>query len=561
VSHESISQGALARRWRSRDGRRTERWDSLANVVWVPSLILAALYFAIFAAKFTDNVGALDWISDYASGFTVTTTLAKTGSGGHTVISTTGAWVPLWFGLLTAKLPFHRQLWEAAPTAVFFLTALTIGWSVGQLAGRRAAVLATLIVVVASQWALAFFMAAVAHNAVYPCTALLGAYLIWLTHRRERRRAITLAVPAVAALVLGVCIASDSLLIVTGVIPFALSAVLSGVQRDRRSRLVALSALGTALGAVPVAVVTSAIMRDAGFVTLPPPFTLSPLADIPEHTRLLFEGLRQLSNGYLAVAPWSGMFHREIGYACDATMVAALLTVMVYGARWIVRLLRSARTAVAADHPRDLALGLHISYWTLSAVLVCAAFVFSNTAGGTRHESYYATTIFSTAAIVPLLLSSRSLMRWLIPTGVSIFFIGSLAGIKRDYIRTLEPPVSHYASKIVELAQANGATTGYGGYWDASGVTWSTDEKIRVRPLIQCSNPTGANICPFYLMRVPSWYAPEQRPSFLLVDANNRDVNTLPSGLGNPIANYSLGPIEMYVYPYDIASRLGPPTT
>jgi hypothetical protein len=529
--------------------------------VWVPSLILAALYLVIFAAKFTDNVGVLNWTSDYASGFTVTTTLAKTGSGGHTVISTTGAWVPLWFGLLTAKLPFHRQLWEAAPTALFFLSALTIGWSVAQLAGRRAALLATLTVVVASQWALVFFMAAVAHNVVYPCTALLGAYLIWLTHLRERRRVAAFAVPAVAALVLGTCIASDALLIVTGVVPFVLSAVVCGVRRDRRSRFVALTALGTALGAVPVAVVTSAIMRDAGFVTLPPPFTLSPLADIPEHARLLFEGLRQLSNGYLASAQWPGTLHREIGYACDATMIAALLTVLVYGTRWIVRLLRSARTVDAADPPRDLALGLHVIYWTFSAVLVCAAFVFSNTAGGTRHESYYATTIFSIAAIVPLLVSSRSLMRWLIPAGVSVFFIGSLAGIKWDYIRMFEPPLSHYASKIVELARANGTTTGYAGYWDASGLTWNTDEKIRVRPLEHCSNPAGASICPFYLMRVPSWYVPQKRRSFLLVDPNTLDVTTLPGGLGTPIATYSLGPIEMYVYPYDIASRLGPPPT
>jgi hypothetical protein len=558
-----MSRPVSARRRRLPGVGRVEQWKSLDTLVWLPAMIVAGIYLVVFAARFTTYVGALDWVSDYASGFTVPETVAQAGSGGHTVISTTGAWLPLWFGLLTANLPLHRQLWEAAPTALFYFSALTIGWSVAQVAGRRAAVLATLIVVIASQWALAFFMAAVAHNTVYPATALLGAYLIWLTRMEERRRAIKIAVPAVAALVLGVCIASDALLLVTGVIPFALSAVVCASRRPGRSRRVLLYAWGTALCAAPVAVVTSTLMRNAGFVTTPPPFSISPLADIVPHARLLYGGLQQLFNGYLADASWPGTLHPEIGYACDAAMIGALLTVLIYGTRCAVRLLRSAAATDTASSPPipDMALGLHVTYWALSAVLVCAAFVFSNTAGGTMHESYYATTIFSAAAIVPLLLRSRSPMRWLIPAGVSIFFVGSFVGAKWDYVRAGTQPLAHYASTIVAIAEANDATTGYAGYWDASGLTWNTDEKVIVRPLQQCSNPAGAGICPFFLMRVPAWYVPKKRHTFLLVDPTNLYVTSRPSGLGNPIATYTVGPVDMFVYPYDIASRLGPPTT
>src|SRR6202453_371129 len=108
-----------------------------SRFIWLLAWVLAAVYLVLFVVRFTGNVAAINWVSDYASGYALAETLVRTGSGGHTVISTTGAWAPLWFGLLTARLPLHRQLWEIAPTVLFLATAFTIGWSVAQLAGRQ----------------------------------------------------------------------------------------------------------------------------------------------------------------------------------------------------------------------------------------------------------------------------------------------------------------------------------------------------------------------------------------------------------------------------------------
>jgi hypothetical protein len=60
-------------------------------------------------------------------------------------------------------------------------------------------------------------------------------------------------------------------------------------------------------------------------------------------------------------------------------------------------------------------------------------------------------------------------------------------------------------------------------------------------------------------MRSPYWYIPRHRRTFLLVDPNELYVTSLPPGLGAPLAVYPLGSIDMYIYSYDIASRLGPP--
>jgi len=516
---------------------------------------LASVYFVLFASRFSGNVGAIAWVSDYSSGFTLAETIVRTGTGGHTVISTTGAYAPLWFGLLTAKLPLHRQLWEIAPTVVFIGTAATIGWSVAQFAGRRAAALSMLLVLVASPWALSFFMAAVAHNVVYPCTALLGAYLIWLTRSSGRSQLAAIGVPTLVALILGACIASDALLLVTGVFPLVLTAVIAAVRPSRLSRRVAATAIATAAAAAPVAYLTSATMRSAGYVTLTPPAKLAPLSALSEHARLMFEGFRELSNGYLG-SHWPGTLHSAIGYACDAVIVAGLLALLLAGVRGTVRFLSVGFRK--QDTSEQLALGLHTVYWLSSALAVCGAFEFSMTAGGHRHESYYATAIFSIAAILPLLIPHGRIARWLIPLGACVFFIGSIVGLKRNYLQVTEPALAHYAGQVATLAEANHVRTGYAGYWDASSLTWNSHERVLVRPLIECSNPAGAGICPFFLMRTPSWYVPMPRHTFLLVDPDQLYVTSLPPGLGPPIASYSIGPIAMYVYPYDIASRLGP---
>ena len=106
------------------------------------------------------------------------------------MLGSAGQWVPLWFGLLTASLPLHRELWGVAPT-LLFAGVCAGGGLVGRAAGGppRGACSQCCSALVASPLALAFFMAAVAHNTVYPCTALLGAYLIWLTRIDGRRRA------------------------------------------------------------------------------------------------------------------------------------------------------------------------------------------------------------------------------------------------------------------------------------------------------------------------------------------------------------------------------------
>jgi hypothetical protein len=539
--------------------RRALRVPSdLTGLPWLLVLLLAAAYVVVFLLHLPRNVADLSWDSDYASSFVMSETLVHTGTGGDTVLASASQWVPLWFGLLTARLPLHRELWGVTPSIDYVLSALTVGSSVAQVAGRRAAALAVLLGIVVSPLALSFFMAPEAHNTVWPCTALLGAYLVWLAKPHGGRRASAVLVPPLVGVALGACLASDLVVAAAALAPLAITALMAGVRRERRSRIVFVSSLVSVAVALPTAALTSSIMRSFGYRTIETPARIAPLSELPERARVLFEGLRNLFNG--AAGPEGpGILHAPLSIASEILMCAVLLALVVVGVRTAVRFLVSGLRRSEAPPRAELARSVHVIYWVSSAACVCGAFWLAAETGGNTvtHESYYATVIFSVAAVVPLgLTAAGRLPRWLMPACMAIFFAASLTGLIRNYLN-VSPKVASEGARVVELAEASHVSYGYGGYWAASSVTWHTHGHVTVRPLIECENPTGVDVCPFYEMRVPSWYVPARRPSFLLVDHEEGWVNALPRGLGRPVAVYAIGPMSMYIYPYDLATRLG----
>lgn len=543
--------------WRINTWTREQLRDR-ATALWLIPLAIAAAYFVVFIAKLPHNITEITWDSDYASEFVVPETIVKSGVSGNMEIASSGQWVALWFGLLTAWLPLHRELWGIAPMLTFIATALLVGWSVAQISSRRAAILAVLIGLVASPPALAFFLAAGAHNSVYVCTALLGAYVIYLTRERERSKLTRFGVPVILGVFVGACLASDLLLVAAALVPLGTVAILAGISRDRTSRFVARSALSTIAVGLVTAKLVAGVMRSLGFLTLETPAKVVPLSELTERARLLFDGLQALFNGTLSPSV-ADPVHDTVGIPSEVVMCVALLALLLFGVYTTVRLIVAGLRKPSTQTPPQLVLGLHVIYWTTSAVCVCGAFwLAAETGGGSDlHNSYYATVLFSVAAVIPLMLSTGTFARWAIPTGAAIFFAASLIRLTGNYLNFGGVSAST-ASAIVKAAEANGATSGYGGYGEGSNLTWNTDWRVTSRPLMECQSPTGVNLCPFYMESIPSWYVPRQRRTFLLVNREELWVHKLPSGLGKPIASYTFGAVSMYIYPYDIASRIGP---
>jgi hypothetical protein len=534
------------------------------------ALAIGVIYLVAFLVQVPRDIGQLGWDSSVGSAFVMPETLVKTGTGGLTLMGSTGQWVPLWFGLLTAGLPLHRELWGAMPTLLFLATAVMVAWSVLQVGNRRVALLALLIGVAASPPSLSFLMAPFSHNVVYPCTALLGVYLIWLTRGRGRGRITAFAVPPLLGVVIGTCLSSDVLLASTAVIPLTLTAILAAARRERRSRLVALSAMCTVAVSIPVAKVTSTTMGSLGYTTLPTPLKIASISELPARAKLLFQGLKALFNGYLGGAEEPGKLLAPLGILSDVVMCAALLALVVFGivttARFIASGLRKRSDAQtdaqshaqsdAPDQP-ELARSLHIIYWVASAAAACGAFWIAGEGPVTTHYSYYETVVFSVAAVIPLLASRVSPARWLIPVGAAIFFFAGVVGLTGNYLN-IAAPLARSAPKIEQIARANHVLTGYSNWADASGLTWGLHSRVKIRPVVECPTQRGVSLCPGFQAYVPSWYAPRQRHTFLLFEANGVDLAAVPELLGKPLAVYSFESMRMYIYPYDIASRFGP---
>jgi hypothetical protein len=368
---------------------------------------------------------------------------------------------------------------------------------------------------------------------------------------------VSIAIPLLAGVALGVCFASDLLLLVTGIVPFAFTAALLSLRRDQRSRMLAISALTTVLLAAPIAGLTSTVMGSLGFVIERPSTEIVPLSALPLHAEYLFEGLKELFGGYLGGQQAPGTLQSIVGIASEIAMIVALLTMLALGAYTVVKFIRSnLRRHDEGTADRDFAKIAHTVYWTGSAVSAVVAFELSANADAPRAQ-YYATLIFSVAAIAPLFVRLSSIGDRLVPLGASVLFIASIVGLLSTNFDIGQ--FRRDQQSITRLAQVNHATLGYAGYWYASDLTWNSHELVKVRPVSLCENAAGADVCPFYINRVPSWYTSGPNRSFLLVNPHEEYLYVIPPGLGQPIAAYTFhDSTKMYVYPYDIASRLGP---
>lgn len=545
--------------------RSPTRANVLSTVVWLVPCGIAAVYMVEWVARFSANVTSISWISDYAFALLAPRELVTSGMGGHMNLGTYGSYASLWFGMLTAKLPLHTYLWQIAPTALFIAAVLLVAWSVAQIADRRAAIFAVLLAIVSSPIAWGTFMPPAVHNTTYTCTAMLGAFLVWLTKAEGYRQTTAIAVALFVAVASGISLASDALLIPTALAPFALTAIVAWLGQGSHNRRVAIFALAALFVALPVAWLTSKIMSSLGYETEAQRLGLTALSLLPQHLSLLSLGLKALFNGYLTLVP--STFHIALGIACDAIGLFCLLALLLAAGRStysvVVRTHRtkdggSEHTSRNGTHVR-LTRDLHVVYWVSSGLMACGAYLLSEFYDS-EHVPFYATTVLSIAAVIPLFLRSRWRTRWSIPIGASIFFAASLVGLLQTRIVPQNTLLMNYQAAVLRLAHSNHVTVGYASYEDASSLTWNSGERVTVRPVYSCPGEEERALCRAPHDTMESWYVPKPRRTFLLMEEPNFYPSTavvaLPKGLGRPIAGYQIGPIKMFIYSYDIASRV-----
>jgi hypothetical protein len=501
------------------------------TIDWLP-VFPAGAYAVVVAAKFPALTRALYWNSDAASAFVFGRLLRGHGT---VEIPRFGWWTSMWWLLATRGLPGYKYLWEVTGYVFALATAAILGWATARVAGRWAGLAAASIAVVVGPKALTSLLTVNWHTSTPFTAAVLAAYLVVLM--RTSSWLLTLGVGVLA----GANAASDPLLWIAGITPFAVGVGVLAVRTHRRD----IAARATVLLAVVVAcfVATDRIMSSLGFHIIPVGVQFARAADLVANfiklgksVALVF-GANHFFPGVYPSTP--------IRYAITLLAFAALALTIVAAVRLTLRRADPSAQAYAC-------------YWASTAILLGLGYWATNegTGVGAGGGVNYVLSLPAAAGVGVALTAARSpLGRIVASLAIAVVGIANIAGITAG---RSEPRggADLYGRAIIRLLEHKGLTHGYGPFWDAQSLTWKSDTRLLVAPVQQCPR-RGRALCRFSYFTIASWYKPRPGPSFLIVDPPQGLSSKPPSALGPPSEVHRIGPeVTVYLYPHDIGSQI-----
>jgi len=479
----------------------------------------------------------------------------------------------LMFELATRWLPLHRQIWEVAPYAMALASVALIAWGLRRVAGCWAAVVGGVLVLCAAPHTLHLLFSLNDHSPTWFSLALLAGLLVMLESRAgELGRVTTVLAVLVVGAVVGANMASDTLLIGAGVVPLLLAAGGATTLRPgRESR----RALPLTLAVVAVAAVCDALTRALMHhenVTTPAGITHTGLATgqvVASNFRLWWQSIAVLGNG--------DFFGKSLGFTSGLELTCAALSLLAVALvprvawRELAGTLRARRHTdgegraepiTSWDEVSTLASGDQARvawciFWGSSAVLLSAGFIVSSTPVDINSDRYLVGVIYAAAALLPILAAGSAGRRIAVTAGAGVFALTGLISLLQGQVTANigNFPTDQVAGEVAQVARREHLTVGYAGYWDATPITWATHFRVKVYPVQAC--PGIPRLCRFGIHYISSWYVPRPNQRTFLISDPTQPVPASPvPELGAPSAVYRIAELTMYVYPYDIASRL-----
>jgi hypothetical protein len=536
-----------------RRGPRQELFRSIGRSWRWAALPLGVLYLVLLAARFRGVIATTSLDADTVSASVIGELFGSAGTHATVVLGTFGWYSTLLFELATKWLPLHREIWGIAPYAMALAGAALTAWSVWQIAGRWAAGLTAVLLICAAPQTLHLLLSTTQHGPDWFCCALLAASLVLLHRRASTLRPLLLvSLVVVVGIIVGVNAASDVLVTIAGLIPFVLAVLAThlrapnrGSARVLRVTLLMLAVVGLTWGITDAAMSASSIGPETGLDTT----KFASLDHIASNFRLWWQSIATLGNGdYFGRDP---SFSSGLAVICAALSIAAVALLPRLG--WNELRHRGAPQGLPAA-PDRLAF---VVFWCSSAILLTAAFLLSALPLDIQADRYLVGLVYAVAAIIPVLAVGRPLTEAAALVGTCVFALGGITSLAQGvYTRnTARFPSTGLARQVASVAATHHLKYGYAGYWDASAITWATHLRVHVFPVSVCAQ--NEHLCRFDLHIISSWYTP--RPgiqSFLLIDPAQPLVAAPTPDLGPPAAVYHVGRIVMYVYPYDVATRI-----
>ncbi len=492
---------------------------------WLPALAGAA-YVATVVALGSQLVRNNHWDTDVSAPLALAERLRGSGP---VHIPHYGEWTTLWWLLATRDLPWHARLWGASGYILALVTAGVLGWATAKVAGRWAGVTAAAAALVVGPFVLRALLSLASHVTNPVGAVVLAASLVLLLRTRSW-------LPAVAAgVIAGLNAASDPLLWFAGIVPFAVAAGVLAWTTRRRD--IGVRAGATLALAIVSAVATNVTMQALDFHVVGLDVGLDSVRDLPGNVVHLGRMVALLGGANYALP---GPYPHEPLRAGIALLTFAALAAPLLA-------------AVKARHAEP-ALRAFACYWAVAVALLCVVFVLTPNAYDLGPKSvHYLLTLAPAAGAGIALLAARSrpgqLAVSLAVAAVAAVNIAGVVGGRAEITGLVTLPM--YERPIVQLLERERATRGFAGYWDAQNLSWQTDMRLLVAPVVNC----GTQLCPYNFFTIRSWYEPQGGPTFLLIDPTVPVIHAPPFA-ARAATVHRFGPMTVYLFDYDIARHV-----
>lgn len=469
------------------------------------------------------------------------------------------------FALLTRSLPFYRTLWIAAPVVFALIGSAAVLWSTARAFGRWPAAVAGAVLVCFGGGGVATFAAGGlatifaidAHANTLISAAVVGAGLVWIVPQIAQLSTARLTVAVVAlGVVGGLPLAGDSLYLAWGIAPLVVVITLVAWRgpQDGAGRVVAFG-VGTLLVTLLTSALFAAVMRSVGVRGYMPAHRVFLTFATPEQIITNFQTLLRALPSLTA----GSFFGKTVTNRSELeVMSAALLFAAVVTVIW------SVRRRIANAMPRGAGGGdvvgahfVHIAFWAAALGAGLAMFMIGSPNPWTTDGRYLLGPYVAIAALLPLLLERGLGWKLIVTAAASLFAFSALVQFRSAVHEMAKGYQSaRVANRVAAFAKREHVAVGYADYWYSLDLMWESNFGVRVYPVQLCKQ-NRHRLCSFDEIAMSGWDKPHGNVrSMLVINPKGRGLHYRERAFGQPIASQRVGHLRLYVYPYDIATRL-----
>jgi len=501
----------------------------------VAPIAAAVVYVVLMALRLPGALSTFYSYSDFPEALRLGDAIFHGGWGHGLAVPSQSGLGPLWVvGLL------DQIAGSEIPGMLFgaFIVAVAIGFMVltaRRVLGTTSAVAVGALCVGAPPVVAWEMLTPVGHESTLLLTAVLAWELVVLSQTRPGHATTTSVAVGVLA---GICITSDSLVVVAAVVPWIVTALILLRQHPERRVPLIITAGAAAASGVAIDLLSSAggIVGRGGLAFSPS------LNGITAGLRTTAMTLGQMI---------SGAWYRD---AFPASLVIAAVVAFV------AVLYLASRNVTRGDGRAFPGRTVYVLFWILSAAGLVAGLCLSGL--GIQHspvnyQGHYVDGLwFALAAVLPIAVLRPRVLPRIAAVGISCLILVNAVGIARMSASLFDGPDYGDAAQLTATLNHLGISHGYAGYWESYAIGWDTNQRITALPLQQCTHGSGAPTLCRYEFAAPAWYSVQPGPVFVIAvrgachDDLCIDSESL-TGLPPPEEIRTVGLLQVYVYAHD----------